>query len=190
MPEVEHSVDVAAPVAAVWAFVSEIDNWAPLVAGYQRHAKEGAHDSVWHLKGELGGLTRIAEFRVRVTRWEGPERVDFELAGLDEPVTGEGSFTATPFGDSEPAPALPRSLLARLWRAVVRRLFGLAAGQDAPAATGGATATTRITFRLALHGGGRTGPLLMLLVAPMLQPVAEDLATRIARRITELQAPG
>jgi len=190
MPEVEHSVQVAASRDEIWRFVQEMDHWAPYVAGYQRHEKLSADESLWFLKGELGGLSRVAEFGVRVTEWAGPERVSFALEGVNEPVTGSGIFLLTAIGGGDPAPVPARSPLDRAWAWLIRRVFVLlfprrAGGSQAPHPAVG-PADSQITFRLSLQGGGRSGPLLMLLVAPMLKPVAEDLANRIAARVMEL----
>ncbi|MGE0774883.1 MAG: CoxG family protein [Sphingomonadaceae bacterium] len=191
MPSVEHDRIVAAPFSRVWPFVRDMDNWAPLVTGYQRHEKLSDTESVWHLKGELGGLTRIAEFKALVTEWDESGKVSFTLQGVNEPVTGEGHFVASELTDamaSEPAQAPERQgffgrMIAALARFVYGRIFGArdAAAQPSPAqATMG---ETRIIFTLTLTAGGMAGPVLNMLITPMLKPVAQDLADGIARQI-------
>lgn len=197
MPSVQHARIVTAPFAQVWPFVRDMDNWAPLVTGYQRHEKLSDTESVWHLKGELGGLTRVAEFRAVVTEWDEDGRVSFTLQGVNEPVTGDGDFLAAPLaGKAAPAAAVAAEpttrpgFLARLRTAVARlvydRLFG---SRNAPAAfprpspATGAGEETRITLRLNVNAGGMAGPVLNMLISPMLRPVAEDLANGIAARI-------
>jgi len=45
-----------------------------------------------------------------------------------------------------------------------------------------------LTFQLALHAGGTAGPMINALIAPMLRPVAEDFANKIARQVETLRA--
>src|SRR5687768_11175427 len=94
MPQAEHKKIIQAPLPEVWEFVRDMDNWAPLVTGYERHEKLSETESFWFLKGELGGLTRIAEFKVHIDEWDESGRVRFRLQGVNEPVTGNGSFDA------------------------------------------------------------------------------------------------
>jgi hypothetical protein len=116
------------------------------------------------------------------------------MEGLQEPVTGSGLFLAQDLSNgaaAAPPPPLPPARkvgwLGRLWERLSRWLLRRATAstdvQRSAAATGGAPAKSRITFRLALHAGGATGPVLNLLLAPMLKPVAEDLALKIASAV-------
>lgn len=190
MPDVEYSTDVAAPLPVVWDFVKDMDNWAPCLTGYQRHEKIDEDESIWFVKGELGGLTRVAEFRVQVTEWAGPERVTFTMEGLQEPVSGSGSFFAHAVssgsvGNDAPPALATDGLFATLWQRLSRWLFRRATGSTDVFRVGKAHAphATRISFRLQLHAGGAIGPVLNLLLTPMLKPVAEDLALKIANAI-------
>ena len=92
MAEVEYSTTAKLPVETIWDFVREIDNWAAYLTGYQSHQKENADDSVWVLKGDVGAMTRTLKFRVHVSEWAGPERVTFQLEGLNEQLSGDGEF--------------------------------------------------------------------------------------------------
>ncbi len=92
MPEVRHSTTVARPIADVWAFVEQMDNWAPLLTGYQSHEKESDTRSIWTVKGDVGILARTVKLQVDITEWSGPDRVRFTLLGLGEAVDGEGTF--------------------------------------------------------------------------------------------------
>lgn len=199
MPEVEHTTTVAASLPQVWNFVEDMDNWAPFLTGYQRHEKINRDESIWVVKGELGGLTRTAEFKVQVTEWKEPSRVTFVMQGIQEPVTGSGEFLATDLSGGaadavspEPAPA-PRpagSWLSRLWdrlsRWLLRRVTNSVDVQTAarPVVSAGSQ-NTQITFRLNVQAGGATGPVLNLLLGPMLKPVAEDLAMKIAQSVDD-----
>ncbi|NIJ17828.1 CoxG family protein [Sphingobium vermicomposti] len=195
MPEVEHTTTVAASMPQVWNFVEDMDNWAPFLTGYQRHEKINRDESIWVVKGELGGLTRTAEFKVQVTEWQEPSRVTFVMQGVQEPVTGSGEFLATDLGggaddaSSAPAaaPASTGSWLGRLWdrlsRWLLRRVTNSVDVQAVKPAVSGGQRNTQITFRLNVQAGGATGPVLNLLLGPMLKPVAEDLAMKIARSV-------
>ena len=87
MPEVEHTALVAAPVAAVWDFCQDMANWAPLLTGYQAHEVVSDRESLWTLKGEVGGLTRSVQFRVEITDVSTSTARDFSLDGLKVRVT-------------------------------------------------------------------------------------------------------
>ena len=56
MAESEYSTTTELPVETVWAFVSEMDHWAPMLTGYQGHEKQSETDSLWTLKGDVGAL--------------------------------------------------------------------------------------------------------------------------------------
>ena len=110
MPEAEYATTSRLPVETIWAFVEDMDRWAPFVTGYQSHRKEGPRDSLWVLRGDVGVLSRAVAFRVRVTEWAGPERVAFALEGVNEPLSGEGAFRLVREGAAPaqpPAAAVP-----------------------------------------------------------------------------------
>lgn len=194
MPEVQHTTLVSASLPDVWNFVEDMDNWAPFLTGYQRHEKINKDESIWVVKGELGGLTRAAEFKVQVTEWDEPGRVTFVMQGLQEPVTGSGEFLAVDLGSGSgnaspvaPVAAPSGGWFSRLWdslsRWLLRRVTNSVDTQSVtPAASGGAQ-NTQISFRLNVQAGGATGPVLNLLLGPMLKPVAEDLAMKIAQAV-------
>ena len=183
----EHRIETTLPIATIWEFVREMDHWAPFLTGYQKHEKQSETESVWTLKGDVGMLARTLRFRVQVTEWAGPGRVSFALKGLNEPMSGEGSFRMEPAnaassGASAPEnaePARPRGLAA-LWDRIVRFFFRRVAGpavvREAPAA---GAATTRMTFALRVDPGGPMAPMIDALMKPAMAAAAEDLAQRI-----------
>jgi len=186
---------VAASRAQVWAFVRDMDNWAPFLTGYQQHTKLDEQESEWHLKGELGGLTRIAQFKVKILSWNEPDDVTFELAGINEPVTGTGEFAVSMARVESndltkpitPAPGKMRRLADRFWRMLVDRIFN-AQRKIAPAqAVDPRASETTLRFSVTVTARGMSGPILNVLIAPMLKPVAEDLANKIAAAISALQ---
>ena len=160
MPEASYTTTARLPVETVWSFVEDMDNWAEFVAGYQSHEKEGEHDSRWVLKGDVGVLSRILEFRAPVAGWSGPSRVAFELVGLNEPMQGGGHFEMEPVaageGDAGAAAPAPRrgNFVQRALEAIVRLVLRLFRGRAERA----------------------EGP----------APAAEDLANRIMARLEEI----
>lgn len=193
MPDVTITVDTAATAGQAWAFVEEMDNWAPFLTGYQSHTKLDDRESLWVVRGELGGLSRIAEFRVMITEWIAPQRVTFTLEGIDEPFMGTGSFviqpgegavsTAVDRGEPCPQPTVWRRLVDWVARRLVARIFGGGVARTPEpvraAAPSAGAAVTSMTFHLNVNAGGGSGPILNLLLAPMLKPVAEDMAGKI-----------
>ncbi len=194
MAETEYSTTTAVPVETLWDFVKEMDHWAPFVTGYQHHEKQSETESTWTLKGDVGVLARTLTFRVRITEWNGPERVRFELEGLNEAMTGAGTFTLSrePAGSGAAAgaPAAPRrGFFARLAERIARILFRWRHGRvdrpgapvaDAAATPVGEGATlTRMTFHLRIDPGGPMAPMIQAMIQPMLVPAAEQLAERI-----------
>jgi carbon monoxide dehydrogenase subunit G len=182
MAEAEYSTTAALPIETIWEFVREMDNWAPMLSGYQQHEKENENDSVWTLKGDVGVLARIVKFRVRVIEWAGPERVTFQLEGLNELMSGDGEFRMRPA--DEPAregdrPAVRKGLFRRLVEAIFRFFFRLRHGRterERPAAGAGGT---RLTFRLCVNPGGPMAPMVNAMMQPAMLPAAEDLAEKI-----------
>ena len=196
MPETEYSTTTRLPVGAIWDFVSEMDNWAPFLTGYQGHEKRDETTSIWTLKGDAGALQRIVKFEVCVTEWAGPERVCFELKGLNEQLEGAGEFILAPYETEEPPPTSPAAhsgLFTRLVAGALRwlqRLFQGSAERGTDADAGPGTGMARLTFRLRIDPGGPMAPLVSAMMKPAMLVAAEDLANRIighleGRRETE-----
>ena len=205
MPNVSCKKDIAAPFPQVWEFVREMDNWAPLLTGYQRHEKLSDTVSKWFLKGELAGLTRIAEFKAVVTEWDERGRVTFKLEGINEPVVGSGFFLAESIssadktGDAASADKTSErspGFFRRLWERMVRALFFDAIfgtndkRQNKPASASHVHGEpqTSITFDLTITAHGASGIPLNIMIQPMLKPVAEDLANAIADQLEQHRA--
>jgi carbon monoxide dehydrogenase subunit G len=184
LPEVEFATTARLPVEVIWDFVQDMDNWARFVAGYQSHEKHSETDSTWLLKGDVGVLARTVKFAVHIEEWDGPSKVTFSLAGVNEPMKGSGTFLLERFEDASalaPAPARP-GLLARLFEAVARFFYRLRHGgarRAASADAGPAAGTSRLIFRLRIDPGGPMAPMVSALMRPLMKPAAEDLAHRI-----------
>jgi carbon monoxide dehydrogenase subunit G len=121
VPEVTHTAQVSAPLATVWAFTRDLDNWAELVTGYQSHTSSDETDSSWVLKGDLGGLTRTVELQVHITQWRDEDCVEFTLQGVNEPVQGAGAFRLRQASSVDNAePKRTPGILARLKDSLAR----------------------------------------------------------------------
>jgi hypothetical protein len=134
-------------------------------------------------------LARTLRVRVLITEWAGPERVSFALKGLNEPMTGEGSFRMEALGASGASsvpvsePPRPRGLAA-LWDRIVRFFFRRVAGPAVVRAEPAAgAATTRMTFALRVDPGGPMAPMIDALMKPAMAAAAEDLAQRIVAHL-------
>jgi carbon monoxide dehydrogenase subunit G len=210
VPTVERSATMSASRERVWEFVRDMDNWAAYLRGYEGHRKIDENQSIWLLKGNLGGLTRIAEFRVIVTEWAGPDRVTFQLEGLNEPMSGSGSFRSVSIAPNAEvdetsgllAPVHAEAgpgFIARFWQGFWRSLLHMVLPgpkTSVPAASEAAMSTqsalpvqTQVTFELSLSVAGTTGKIVDLLIAPMLAPVAEELIEKIATALNASVTP-
>jgi carbon monoxide dehydrogenase subunit G len=96
VPEVTYRTAMNVPVDEAWSFICDMNNWAPMLTGYQRHEIEDERRSIWTLKGDVGILSRTVRLGVTITEWNGPSRVSFTLKGLNEMVEGDGTFEMTP----------------------------------------------------------------------------------------------
>ncbi len=96
MPEVERQVELAVPIARVWQYVADMNNWATRIPGYRSHEMHDDRHSTWIVAGDVGILTREVELAVEITGWTEPSEVTFTLEGTEEPVSGNGRFAASP----------------------------------------------------------------------------------------------
>jgi carbon monoxide dehydrogenase subunit G len=195
MPEVAFTTEMRLPLSAVWAFVSDMNNWAPFLTGYQSHEIIDATDSLWTLKGEVGILSRRVELRAHVTEWVEPQRVSFTLTGVNEAVDGGGTLILrrSTASTASPAPLVttvaPRAgLMRRILGALARFLFRLTHRSEpsralpASAATGEGVA---LEFTLRMDAGGPAAPLINAMLGPALEPAVEDLAKKIAAHLEQ-----
>jgi hypothetical protein len=182
MPTAVATTETRTPIDAVWAFVSDMNNWAPLLTGYQKHEVLDATDSLWTLKGEVGILSRRVELRAHVTEWAPPQRVAFTLSGVNESVEGGGTVVLR--RTSRYAAAHRGSWLRRLLAWVARRVFGLTVRDPSPALPPSAAPEgVALELTLSMEAGGPAGPLVNAMLGPALEPAVEDLARKIAARL-------
>lgn len=170
-----------------------MDNWAPLVTGYQAHEQQSETESLWTLKGDIGALARVVRFQVHITEWNGPSRVAFDLKGLNEPLEGGGTFelrTRTSGEAASEPPAPGGGPMARFFQAIVRALmrwFGGGASRRATVADSmPGESTAELCFRLEVNPGGPMAPMVNALMKPAMLPAAEQLAEGIMARLEEI----
>jgi carbon monoxide dehydrogenase subunit G len=96
MISTDHSFVVDAEIGDVWAYVSNIANWAASMPGYQSFEPIDELHSKWILKVALGALTKTVGLYVTITEQREPEYISFTLKGDTEPVDGQGTFGASP----------------------------------------------------------------------------------------------
>jgi carbon monoxide dehydrogenase subunit G len=196
--EAEYVTTARIPREVIWDFVKDIDNFASFFMGYQEHAQQSGTESTWVLKGDLGAMTRTLKFRVNITEWNGPDVVRFEIQGLNEAMTGEGSFRMRPYEDAgdvaaaeaSDAPAPRRGPIARLFAAIFRFFFQLFRGKPERAETadaGPAAGTTRIEFRLRVDPGGPMAPMINAMIQPLMPSFAEDFAGKLVGHLEARQ---
>ena len=194
MAEVQYSATARPPIQTIWDFVQDMDNWAAFVTGYQSHEKQSDTDSLWTLKGDLGVMARTLTLQVHVTEWDGPQRVSFEMRGVNEAMDGSGCFELSHHTEgAAPAPAPKRGLLRRLFDALARFFYRLVHGRtERPSAGQGGSgeAMARLTFRLRIDPSGPMAPMVNAMIAPLLTPAAESLAERILATLEERAASG
>ncbi len=194
MAEADYTTTAKLPRELIWDFVKDMDNFAPFFMGYQEHTQESETESLWVLKGDLGAMTRLLKFKVDITEWNGPERVTFTLKGLNEPMTGEGSFEMMPYETAEQAAAVPaeapaaKNPLARFFERVFRFFFQLVRGTPERAESadaGPAAGTTRIQFRLKVDPGGPMAPMINAMIKPLMPSFAEDFAGKLVGHLEQ-----
>ncbi|MCP4907987.1 MAG: SRPBCC family protein [bacterium] len=192
MAEHTHTVTTSVAADVVWDFVSDMDRWAPFLLGYQAHEKKSDSESIWTIKGDVGTLTRIVNFRVLITEWTEPERVRFTLEGIGEPMEGDGSFQLEMLGPSQTVIEAPSveapgaGFFVRFWAALVRRVLGRGrAERPGGAGAAGDTAAVRLTFRMGLTPKGTMAPMIDAMIKPVMVATAEDLAERIVLHLED-----
>lgn len=201
MAEVEHTCEIERPVEEVWRFVERIENWAPLVVGFQRLQLVDDRRSIWTLRGDMGVLAREVDVQADITLWDPGRRVEFTVTGLTERVEGGGEFVLDDASGPAPAPSPTavrrdgwwRRLRSRLAAALLRRLTRRSAAVPRPAVAAPSSngerpageGRSRLTFRLRVSPGGPMAPMVEVLMAPMLAPAAEDLAGGIRNVLEE-----
>ena len=92
MSEVDYTATIQVERTAVWQFVKDLNNWAPLAKGYQSHEIVNDNESIWTVKGDIGPISRVTKFNIHITEWLENEGVTFVMKGLNEPINGQGAI--------------------------------------------------------------------------------------------------
>ncbi|HEX3721786.1 MAG TPA: SRPBCC family protein, partial [Nitrolancea sp.] len=90
-----------APRENVWAYTSDMRNWAANMPGYESFEQLSDTDSRWTLEVKIGPFRRTVKMLVHLTEWNEPEHVAFALRSETDPVEGTGGFDATATGVNE-----------------------------------------------------------------------------------------
>ncbi|WP_394232373.1 CoxG family protein [Niallia oryzisoli] len=89
-----HKMEVNVPIETVWKFVQSMDAWAPLIPGYIDHEIINERESTWTFKSAFGIIKKKIHLKVDITNWIEPEKVTFNLMGINEKFNGYGYFKA------------------------------------------------------------------------------------------------
>src|SRR5699024_6402829 len=94
MPSGLHEMKVDLPIEKVWSFISDMDNWAPLVPGYLEHDILNDRQSTWKFIGEIGVVQKTDNLTIGLSKWQESSKVTINLSGLNENFKGNGYFEA------------------------------------------------------------------------------------------------
>ena len=100
MLETHESFEVHAPIERVWAYASDMRNWAANMPGYDSFEPLNEMDSRWTLKPKVGPFRRTVQMLVHVAEWEAPRHIGFQMRSENDPVEGTGAFDAQELGPS------------------------------------------------------------------------------------------
>ncbi|RDW16918.1 SRPBCC family protein [Oceanobacillus arenosus] len=93
-----HQVRLEMPIERVWEFISDVNNWAPLVPGYIEHEIINNQRSIWKLHGD-GVIRKTVNLKVDIIEWNKPTDIAFRLSRLNEASIGTGYFKAITLTD-------------------------------------------------------------------------------------------
>lgn len=96
-----HSVELDTPISTIWDFVSDMNNWAPLVPGYVDHQMIDDRNSIWKVHGDIGVMERTVTLKIQIIEWNAPNSIVFQLATRNNTCRGEGYFEAEAISDSK-----------------------------------------------------------------------------------------
>lgn len=93
-----HQVRLEMPIERIWEFISDINNWAPLVPGYMEHEIINQKQSIWKLHGD-GVIKKTVNLKIDIIEWNKPTDIAFRLSRLNEENIGSGYFKAATLTD-------------------------------------------------------------------------------------------
>ncbi|WP_377863818.1 SRPBCC family protein [Bacillus sp. R86525] len=89
-----HTIELTASPDQIWSFISNINNWAPLVTGYVKHKIIDDKHSTWRLHGDLGFIKRDVSLHVEIIEWNMPDKISFTMTSPTKKLIGSGFFHA------------------------------------------------------------------------------------------------
>ncbi|CAM4070092.1 SRPBCC family protein [Bacillus wiedmannii] len=89
-----HTIELNALPNQIWKFISDINNWAPLVTGYVKHKIIDDKHSTWRLHGDLGFIKRDVNLNVEIIEWQMPDKISFTMTSPTKKLVGSGFFLA------------------------------------------------------------------------------------------------
>ncbi|MGX1264230.1 carbon monoxide dehydrogenase subunit G [Rossellomorea marisflavi] len=93
------SLLVHAPIEVVWDFISDVEEWAPLVSGYLSHRRFARDHVEWKMKIPYGIMKKTVTAELRVKEWIPPEKIRFTLEDVKGSFGGCGEFTSKADGN-------------------------------------------------------------------------------------------
>lgn len=92
MASSKHTVELNTTEHQVWNFVSDMNNWAPLMPGYISHEVINENEGIWEFLGDFGFIKKKITLKVDKIVRVAPTIITFDLKGLNENVEGDGKF--------------------------------------------------------------------------------------------------
>ncbi|MBQ0138877.1 MAG: SRPBCC family protein [Kurthia sp.] len=87
-----HQISLTLPQASVWAFIQDMDHWAPLIPGYLAHEMVSENEVTWVFEADLGFMKKPVKLKIDITERQEPTNIQFKLEGLSDNFTGGGHF--------------------------------------------------------------------------------------------------
>lgn len=94
MIEHEQGIAVRSSIQDVWDYVSDMRRWASSVPGCKNCEVIDEDRSIWTIKAGAGALIKTVKVNVLVEKWDAPTAVSFSFDIQNEPVRGDGSYSA------------------------------------------------------------------------------------------------
>ncbi|PGZ95363.1 hypothetical protein COE51_20665 [Bacillus pseudomycoides] len=94
MAKGKYIIELDVPLDYAWNFVSDMNNWAPLVSGYVKHRIIDDRHSVWCLHGDLGVVKGNINLDIEIIEWKEHDKVSFTIASSTKKLLGSGVFLA------------------------------------------------------------------------------------------------
>lgn len=92
MPSSNHIVELHMPSHKVWEFVSDVNNWTPLMPGYIAHEIVNEQEATWDFLGDFGFMKKKVSLKLyRIVRVE-ESMITFDLEGINDNFDGAGFF--------------------------------------------------------------------------------------------------